>query len=278
MKLCRFQPLEFSSSGVGRSAHPIYPPPRAGIIEDGVVWEILGELWRDRERTGHSWPLEAVKLLPPSVPGKIICLGRNYIDHATEMGVTPPKEPIIFLKPPSSVIGPEEPIVHPRISHKVDYEGELALVIGRRFRHLRASDDPLSFVLGYTCFNDVTARDIQRSDGQWTRGKSFDTFCPFGPLLETQLNPADTLLETYLNGVRKQSVRGSEMIFSVDAIIRFIAQVMTLEPGDVIATGTPSGVGSMVTGDVVEVSVSGVGTLRNPVMGPLDAEALDAGE
>jgi 2-keto-4-pentenoate hydratase/2-oxohepta-3-ene-1,7-dioic acid hydratase in catechol pathway len=188
------------------------------------------------------------------------------------MGATPPREPILFLKPPSSVIGPDEPIVHPRISHKVDFEGELALVIGRRFRHLRASDDPLSFVLGYTCFNDVTARDIQRSDGQWTRGKSFDTFCPFGPVLETQLHPADILLETYLNGVRKQSVRGSEMIFSVDVIIRFIAQVMTLEPGDLIATGTPSGVGAMVAGDVVEVSISGIGTLRNPVIGPLDEE------
>jgi 2-keto-4-pentenoate hydratase/2-oxohepta-3-ene-1,7-dioic acid hydratase in catechol pathway len=278
MKLCRFQPLEFSSTSVGRSAHPVYPSPRGGIIEDGAVWEILGELWEDRERTGHSWPLEAVKLLPPSIPGKIICLGRNYIDHATEMGVTPPKEPIIFLKPPSSVIGPEEPIVLPRISHRVDYEGELALIIGRRFRHLRATDDPFSFILGYTCFNDVTARDIQRSDGQWTRGKSFDTFCPFGPVLETQLNPIDILLETFLKGVRKQSVRGSEMIFSVDAIIRFIAQVMTLEPGDVIATGTPSGVGSMVAGDVVEVSVSGVGTLRNPVIGPLDAEAREAEE
>lgn len=278
MKLCRFQPLEFSPAGVGRSAHPVYPPPRGGIIEDGVVWEIHGTLWQGHERTGRSWPLEAVKLLPPSVPGKIICLGRNYIDHATEMGVTPPKEPIIFLKPPSAVIGPEEPIVLPRISHKVDYEGELAFIIGRRFRHLSPSDDPLSFVLGYTCFNDVTARDIQRSDGQWTRGKSFDTFCPIGPLLETQLAPADILLETYLNGIRKQSVRGSEMIFSVDAIIRFIAQVMTLEPGDVIATGTPSGVGSMVAGDVVEVSVSGVGTLRNPMIGPLDVEALEAEE
>jgi 2-keto-4-pentenoate hydratase/2-oxohepta-3-ene-1,7-dioic acid hydratase in catechol pathway len=278
MKLCRFQPLEFTSTGVGRSAHPVYPPPRGGIIEEGAVWEIGGSLWHDRDRTGRSWPLEAVKLLPPSVPGKIICLGRNYIDHATEMGVTPPKEPIIFLKPPSSVIGPEEPIVLPRISHRIDYEGELALVIGRRFRHLRASDDPLSFVLGYTCFNDVTARDIQRSDGQWTRGKSFDTFCPFGPVLETQLNPADILLEAFLNGVRKQSVCGSEMIFSVDAIIRFIAQVMTLEPGDVIATGTPSGVGAMVAGDVVEVSVSGVGTLRNPVIGPLDPEALEVEE
>lgn len=278
MKLCRFQPLEFSPAGVGRSAHPVYPPPRGGIIEDGVVWEIHGTLWQGHERTGRSWPLEAVKLLPPSVPGKIICLGRNYIDHATEMGVTPPKEPIIFLKPPSAVIGPEEPIVLPRISHNVDYEGELAFIIGRRFRHLSPSDDPLSFVLGYTCFNDVTARDIQRSDGQWTRGKSFDTFCPIGPLLETQLAPADILLETYLNGIRKQSVRGSEMIFSVDAIIRFIAQVMTLEPGDVIATGTPSGVGSMVAGDVVEVSVSGVGTLRNPMIGPLDVEALEAEE
>ena len=173
---------------------------------------------------------------------------------------------MIFFKPPSSIIAPEEPIVLPALSQRVDFEGELAVIIGRRCHQLAAEDNTADFILGYTCLNDVTARDLQKLDVQFTRAKGFDTFCPFGPILESQIAPAGVSLETFVNGTRKQSGHTSEMIFSVDAIIRFIAQVMTLEPGDVIATGTPSGVGPLAAGDVVEVSISGIGTLRNPVI------------
>ena len=266
MKLCRFQPLEFASGNIARAPHEVHPHPRNGIIESNTVHEFSGDLWGLRERTGRKWPLDSVKFLPPSVPSKIVCVGKNYADHAAEMGGPPPKNPIIFLKPPSAIIAPEEPIILPRISQRVDYEGEIAIIIGRRCHLLGANEDVRPYILGYTCFNDVTARDLQRADGQWTRGKSFDTFSPFGPLLESELNLADTRVETYVNGVRKQSASVSEMIFSVDVIIRWIAEVMTLEPGDVIATGTPAGIGSLADGDVVEVSVTGIGTLRNPVI------------
>ena len=267
MKLCRFQLMEFAVSDIARAPHEIRPQVRHGIVEGDTIDEFRGELWGSHERTGHKWPVASVQFLPPSVPSKIVCVGKNYADHAAEMGGPPPKSPIIFLKPPSSVIAPEEPIVLPRISERVDYEGEIAIVIGRRLRLLDPNDnqDLRSYILGYTCFNDITARDLQKLDGQWTRGKSFDTFCPFGPVLESDLNLPDTRLETFVNGVRKQSASASEMIFSVDVIIRWIAQVMTLEPGDVIATGTPAGIGPLANGDVVVVSVSGIGTLRNPV-------------
>jgi 2-keto-4-pentenoate hydratase/2-oxohepta-3-ene-1,7-dioic acid hydratase in catechol pathway len=268
MKLCRFQLLQFAAGDIARAPHEIHPQVRHGIIESDTIHEFQGELWGPRERTGQKWPVASAQFLPPSVPSKIVCVGKNYADHAAEMGGPPPKSPIIFLKPPSSVIAPEEPIVLPRISERVDYEGEIAIIIGRRLRLFDPNDnqDLRPYILGYTCFNDVTARDLQRADGQWTRGKSFDTFCPFGPVLESNLNLADTTLETYVNGVRKQSASASEMIFSVDVIIRWIALVMTLEPGDVIATGTPAGIGTLADGDVVEVSVTGIGTLRNPVI------------
>jgi 2-keto-4-pentenoate hydratase/2-oxohepta-3-ene-1,7-dioic acid hydratase in catechol pathway len=266
MKLCRFQPLEFAVKDLGRSNHDVHPEPRGGIIEGKTVWEISGELWGPRERIGPSRLLESVKLLPPAVPSKIVCVGKNYVDHAAEMGGPPPREPILFLKPPSSITAPEDPVILPAISRRVDYEGELAVVMGRRCRHLRPNEDVHSYILGYTCFNDVTARDLQKLDGQWTRGKSFDTFCPFGPVLETNAPSADVKVETFVNGVKKQSARLAEMIFSVDVIIRFIAQVMTLEPGDLIATGTPAGIGRVVAGDVMEVSITGIGTLRNPVI------------
>lgn len=266
MKLCRFQSLEFDAQNVGRSARETHPAPRNGIIEDSRISEIHGQLWGPREHTGKSWPLDEVKLLPPSTPSKIVCVGRNYSEHAKELGNQVPERPLIFFKPPSSVISSEEPIVLPPISQRVDFEGELAIVIGRRYSQSCAGEDPAGYILGYTCLNDVTARDLQKLDVQFTRAKSFDTFCPLGPLLETQLDPAGVTLETFVNGTRKQTGHTSEMMFSVDAIIRYIAQVMTLEPGDVIATGTPSGVGTLAPGDVVEVSVSGIGTLRNPVI------------
>ena len=270
MKLCRFQTPSFSANEVHRSAHQIHPEIRNGIIEGNEVSEIRGELWGDLELAGRSWPLNSVKLLPPCTPSKIVCIGRNYPEHAKELGNDVPKEPLIFFKPPSSLIGPDEPIVLPRISERVDYEGELAAIISRRFRHLSAVEHVSAYILGYTCLNDVTARDLQRRDGQFTRGKGFDTFCPLGPVIETSLDLAAAGLETFINGTRKQFGHTSEMIFSLDVIIRFITQVMTLEPGDVIATGTPSGVDSLAAGDVVEVSVSGVGTLRNFVIGPDD--------
>src|ERR1700741_1708622 len=265
MKLCRFQPLEFAATNIARAPHESHPLVRHGIIEANWVHEFTGELWGPRELPGQKWPLDSVKFLPPSVPSKIVGVAKNYVDHAAEMGGPPPKNPIIFLKPSSAIIAPEEPIILPRISQRVDYEGEIAIISGRRCHLLVPNEDVRPYILGYTCFNDVTARDLQKLDGQWTRGKSFDTFSPFGPLVESYLNLADTRLETFVNGVRKQSAAVSEMIFSVDVIIRWIAEVIPLEPGDVIATGTPAGIGPLIDGDVVEVSVSGIGTLRNPV-------------
>lgn len=270
MKLCRFQPLEFASKDLGRVGYAVHPEARGGIIEGKTVLEVRGESWGAREQTGHSWPLDSVKLLPPSAPSKIVCVGKNYVDHAAEMGGPPPKEPILFLKPPSAICAPEDPVILPAVSHRVDYEGEIAVVIGRRCRHLRAAEEVSPYILGYTCLNDVTARDLQKLDGQWTRGKGFDTFCPFGPVLETNAPPPDASIETFVNGVKKQSARVAEMIFSVDVIIRFIAQVMTLEPGDLVATGTPAGIGPVVAGDVMEVSITEIGTLRNPVISSID--------
>jgi 2-keto-4-pentenoate hydratase/2-oxohepta-3-ene-1,7-dioic acid hydratase in catechol pathway len=282
MKVCRFQPLEFPSNDVAREEREVHPRARSGVIETEEVWELSGEpaeilralagsgAQADLRRTGQKWPVTEVKFLPPSAPSKIVCVGRNYAEHAKELGNEAPKEPLIFLKPPSSIIAPEEPIVLPPISQRVDFEGELAVVIGRRCRGLGPGDDVAPYIAGYTCLNDVTARDLQKRDGQWTRAKGFDTFCPAGPVLETSVDLAKATLETWVNGIRKQSACASEMIFSVDVIIRHMAQVMTLEPGDLIATGTPSGVGPLAPGDVVEVSVSGVGTLRNRVVGPQD--------
>jgi 2-keto-4-pentenoate hydratase/2-oxohepta-3-ene-1,7-dioic acid hydratase in catechol pathway len=270
MKLCRFQPQEFDAHQLGRATRESHPTARAGIIEGDTIHEIRGELNGSRERTGTTWPLDQIKFLPPSTPSKIVCVGRNYLDHAKELGNDAPAQPLIFLKPPSAVIAPEEPIVHPSISQRVDHEGELAIIIAHRCYHLRADENVAPYILGYTCLNDVTARDLQKLDVQFTRGKSFDTFCPFGPILETEIDLSGVAVETYVNGIRKQSGHTSEMIFSVDVIIRFIAQVMTLEPGDVIATGTPSGVGPLAAGDVVEVSVGGIGTLRNPVIAAQD--------
>jgi 2-keto-4-pentenoate hydratase/2-oxohepta-3-ene-1,7-dioic acid hydratase in catechol pathway len=268
MKLCRFQPLELPANGLERGSRRVHPRARAGEIEDPFVFEISGDLWGERTRTRNKWPINEIKFLPPSVPSKIVCVGRNYFEHAKELGNEAPKEPLIFLKPPSAIIAPEDPIVLPAISQRVDYEGEMAVILGRRCRNLRANDDVSKYIAGYTCLNDVTARDLQKRDGQWTRGKGFDTFCPFGPILATSVDLAQERLETFVNGMSKQSACLAEMIFSVDVIIQWITQVMTLEPGDVIATGTPAGVGPLAPGDVVEVSVSGVGTLRNRVIAP----------
>ena len=266
MKLCRVQPLALGHPELGHSSSVrVDIPSHAAEIEGDVAYEIAGLFDVSRKRTGRSWPLKAVRFLPPVNPGKIVGVGRNYRDHAAELNNPVPVEPLIFLKPPSSVIGPEEPILLPAISKRVDHEGELAVIIGRTCSQLSDRDAIEPYVLGYTCLNDVTARDLQKADVQFTRGKSFDTFCPLGPVIETTLDLAHTRVETYVNGTRRQSGALSEMIFPVDVIIRWISRVMTLLPGDVIATGTPAGVGPLVPGDIVEIAVSGVGTLRNSV-------------
>ena len=270
MKLCRFQPLEFAIKDVGRAGHEVHAQTFTGIAEDGFVLEMRGGLFGAHERTGRKWPVAEVKFLAPSVPTKVVCVGKNYHDHIKEMESTAPKEPLIFLKPPSSILAPEDPIVLPRLSQRVEYEGEIAVVIGRRCFHLRDNEDVNPYILGYTALNDVTARDLQRSDLQWSRAKGFDTFCPFGPVIETVRPADDARVESFVNGAAKQSAPISDMIFPIDTIIRWITQAMTLEPGDVIATGTPGGVGPLSPRDVVEVRVSGVGTLRNPVVGTQD--------
>jgi 2-keto-4-pentenoate hydratase/2-oxohepta-3-ene-1,7-dioic acid hydratase in catechol pathway len=211
-------------------------------------------------------PLDEATLLAPVEPSKIVCVGRNYREHAAELGHDVPVEPLIFLKPPSAIIGPKQNIVRPKISARVDHEGELGVVIGKTCRNLKADEDVRPYILGYTCVNDVTARDLQNKDGQWTRAKGFDTFCPVGPVVTDSIDPwAGVEVETQVNGKTKQQGNTRDFIFALDVVIRHIAQVMTLLPGDLIATGTPSGVGPLVAGDRVEVRVEGVGTLRNVV-------------
>ncbi|MGH9863030.1 MAG: fumarylacetoacetate hydrolase family protein [Candidatus Acidiferrales bacterium] len=237
-----------------------------GAVHGDEVEALTAAPWAAGEPAGKKFALPQVRLRAPCQPTKIVCVGRNYLEHAAELGNPVPREPLIFLKPPSSIIGPEDPIVYPPLSQRVDFEGELAVVIGRRCHALPVEENPLDFVLGYTCLNDVTARDLQKADGHFTRSKGFDSFCPLGPFVVTDLDPAALSVETYLNGERRQRTPTGEMIFPLDVIIRFIAAVMTLEPGDVISTGTPPGVGALRPGDVVEVVIEGIGRLRNPVV------------
>jgi 2-keto-4-pentenoate hydratase/2-oxohepta-3-ene-1,7-dioic acid hydratase in catechol pathway len=260
MKFCRFVPLVPSAS---QPVLAFY-----GLLEGEHVRDISGPPWSTWSQGTRAWPLSDVRLLPPVEPGKIVCIGRNYAAHAAELGNEVPKEPLIFLKPPSSIVGPGEPIVLTPQSQRVEHEGELALIVGRKCSQLTDSDDALSYLLGYSCLNDVTARDLQKSDVQFTRAKGFDTFCPVGPHIETHLEPSDLLVETRVNRELRQSGRTSLMVYPVAFIVRWISRVMTLYPGDLIATGTPAGVGPLVAGDVVEVSVGGVGVLRNPVQAP----------
>jgi 2-keto-4-pentenoate hydratase/2-oxohepta-3-ene-1,7-dioic acid hydratase in catechol pathway len=217
----------------------------------------------DLQPIDEGYGFAEVETLPPVAPSKIVCVGRNYAEHAKELGNEVPPTPLLFLKAPSAVITTGEKIVIPEQSNEVEHEGELAVVIGRGCKNISDDEDPLSFVLGYTCLNDVTARDIQRADVQFTRGKSFDTFCPVGPHIETELDVGDIRVTTTVNGELRQDGRTSQMVFPVDFLIRYISRQMTLKRGDVIATGTPSGVSKMVSGDVCEVNVEGIGTLRN---------------
>ena len=212
-----------------------------------------------------------MKIDSPISPSKIVCVGRNYAEHAKELGNEVPLAPLLFLKAPSALIGHGDDIVIPHQSSQVEHEGELGVVIGRDCKNIRDDEDPFQYVLGYTCVNDVTARDIQRSDVQFTRGKSFDTFCPVGPHIETELDVSDIRVTTTVNGVIKQDGRTSQMVFPVDFLIRYISRQMTLKAGDLIATGTPSGVSKLNPGDVCEITVEGIGTLSNKVVNELDS-------
>ncbi|HEY2038824.1 MAG TPA: fumarylacetoacetate hydrolase family protein [Edaphobacter sp.] len=216
--------------------------------------------------TFRATPLSGLSLLPPVTPSKILCVGRNYREHATEMGNEVPKEPLLFLKPPSSLLAPGASVRMPALSKRIDYEGELAIVIGRRCRRLGPDEDVRQYIRGYTIVNDVTARDIQKSDGQWTRGKGWDTFCPTGPFVSDEIDPlngSSMTVTTRLNGVVKQNGSTADLIFPIDFLLRYITAFTTLEPGDLIPTGTPSGVGPVQSGDIVEVEVTGLGILKN---------------
>lgn len=238
---------------------------RYGTIEGQTVRAISGRPFRSVNVTEERYPASAVRLLPPCVPSKVVAVGVNYRSHAQEMGSKLPPVPLIFLKPPTAVIGPEDGIIYPPSSKQVDYEGELAVVIGRRARRVPASR-ARDYILGYTCLNDVTARDHQRADGQWTRGKGFDTFCPIGPCIETELDDGNAPVETYVNGKLVQKGNTSDLLFGVPELVSFASEVMTLLPGDIIATGTPGGVGPIQVGDTVEVKIAPIGTLRNYVV------------
>jgi len=234
-----------------------------GIVEGEEIWECSPDL----QKTEVLHYADEIEFLAPAAPSKIVCVGRNYAAHAKELGNEMPSEPLLFLKAPSAVIASGQPIRIPEQSEQVEHEGELAVVIGATVKDIKDDEDPLKYVLGYTCLNDVTARDVQRRDVQFTRGKSFDTFCPIGPYIETQLDVSDIGLTVAVNGTIKQDGRTSQMAFSVAYLIKYISRQMTLAAGDVIATGTPSGVSKMIGGDVCEITIEGIGTLSNPVIG-----------
>ena len=239
--------------------------PHWGVIEGDLVTLLATSPWRGTERLGGAMPLATAKLLPPCEPTKIVAVGLNFRAHAAEMGSPLPTEPVLFLKAPSALLPPGGAVVLPKQSSRVEYEGELALVIGKTAAHVPASQ-ALDHVLGYTCLDDVSARDIQKREKIYARAKGFDTFCPVGPWLETEIADPQTLdIELRLNGVRKQRGNSSDMIFSIAEVVAFISDIMTLLPGDLITTGTPPGVGPLASGDQVEVEIAGIGTLRHSV-------------
>jgi 2-keto-4-pentenoate hydratase/2-oxohepta-3-ene-1,7-dioic acid hydratase in catechol pathway len=235
-----------------------------GILKDNRIERIAGTPYRGIKGTGEFDKLSEVKLLAPCLPSKIIAIGLNYYKHAQEVKQEVPKEPLTFFKPSTSVIGPEDKIVRPPGCQQLDYEAELGVVIGKTATRVSKAD-AMQYVLGYTCFNDVTARDWQRIDKQWTRAKGSDTFSPIGPWIETQLDPGNVLVESYLNGVRKQSSSTNDLVFDVPTLLAFITNSITLLPGDVIATGTPAGIAPMQSGDVIEIKCGGIGTLKNTI-------------
>ncbi len=236
-----------------------------GLLKNKSIQAIQGSPFRAITPTDRHYRLSEVKLLAPGTPSKIVALGVNYRSHAGEVSVNVPESPLLFLKPSTSVIGPEDNIVYPPSSTRVDYEGELGVIMKKTAWKVSAQDS-LDYVLGYTCFNDVTARDLQRKDGQWTRGKGFNTFGAMGPWVETDIDPSALDLETHLNGEVKQKGNTRDLVFGVPYLIEFISHVMTLLPGDVIATGTPGGIGPMNPGDIVEIVIPAIGTLKNFVV------------
>jgi 2-keto-4-pentenoate hydratase/2-oxohepta-3-ene-1,7-dioic acid hydratase in catechol pathway len=238
--------------------------PQLGWLYEDQVGPIEGDLFGEYQRGEALTPAGEVRLLAPVLPGKIICIGRNYAEHAKEHQVEVPDLPLLFLKPPSAVIGPGDAILLPPQSQRVEHEGELVVVIGKCGRWI-SPEDALNYVLGYTLGIDVTARDLQRRDGQWTRGKGFDTFCPLGPYIETDFDPTDAMLTTHVNGEMRQMASTRDMIFTVRQLVAYISSVMTLEPGDIIMTGTPAGVGPLLAGDKVKVTIEGLGELTNRV-------------
>jgi 2-keto-4-pentenoate hydratase/2-oxohepta-3-ene-1,7-dioic acid hydratase in catechol pathway len=240
-----------------------------GAIQPGsdTIQVIAGTFFQDPLPTGDEIPIDDVMLLAPVLPSKLVCVGKNYAAHAAEFGMEVPEEPLLFLKPSTAVVGPGDAIRLLPINRRTDYEGELAVVIGRLARNVRA-EDASRFILGFTCANDVTLRDLQRPDDQWTRAKGFDGSCPLGPWIETSVDPTDAIVETRLNGEVVQHASTIDMVFGVAELIEYVTAFMTMLPGDVLLTGTPEGVGPITAGDTVEVEVDGVGTLRNEVSGP----------
>lgn len=238
--------------------------PHYGALDGDSISTLSGAPWAGGTTTGEKIELSKVNLLAPVQPSKIICIGLNYLAHvqASFSAEKPPEYPLIFLKPPSAIINPGDKIVHPPQSERVDYEAELAVVIGKTATWVK-EEDAEQHIFGFTCVNDVTARDLQKKDGQWSRAKGFDTFCPVGPWIVTELNWRDVLVEGVLNGNVMQSGRTSLMIFKIPFLISYISSVMTLYPGDIISTGTPSGIAPMKSGDIIEVRVEGIGTLAN---------------
>ncbi len=247
-----------------RYTQALQSTPTWGWLSEDRIGVLDGSPFGEYRREKASLPAESARLLTPVRPGKVICVGRNYAAHAAEHDSEVPELPLIFLKPPTSVIGPGETILLPPQSQEVEHEGELAVVIGHGGRWIEPQQAG-QHILGYTIANDVTARDLQRSDGQWTRGKGFDTFCPLGPWIETELDPADTLITCSVNGQMRQMASTRDMVFPVHQVVAFVSSFMTLEAGDVILTGTPAGVGPLLDGDEVSVEIEGIGQLTNPV-------------
>lgn len=272
MRIARFAADGEARYGVVvNEAGPVSSGPANGSDGDRLtVAEISGHPFGpardDVKLTGTRYPVADIRLLAPVLPSKIVAIGKNYAEHARETGSEPPPEPLIFLKPSTSVIGPGDRIVRPvQLSERVDFEGELAVVFGRLCRDVPASRVP-EVIFGYTCANDVTARDLQAKDGQWARAKGFDTFCPLGPWIETGLDPGDVQLTTTVNGEVKQQASTSLLLHDIVTLVTYVTAVMTMLPGDVLLTGTPAGIGPLVAGDQVSVHVDGVGTLTNPVV------------
>ena len=251
MKILRFQTAQLR--------------PRFGWLHEDQIGEVDGDPFGAYRRLDPTLPVDSVRILPPVLPGKILCVGRNYAAHAQEHGNQVGELPILFLKPGTSLIGPGDAIVLPPQSSRVQHEAELAVVIGKAGRWIQP-EDAMEHVFGYTIANDVTARDIRNADVTWTRGKGFDTFCPLGPWIETEFDPADVLITCHVSQELRQMGSTRDMVFSIPTLIAFISTVMTLEPGDIVLTGTPAGVGDLVNGDTVSITIEGLGTLTNPVV------------